>query len=91
MNTPKEIKCRLCRKEIKSVIYECKLCIKSFHPSCAKLHNVINAKNQLVTCRGQIEIVAISADNKDEDQIQKHWRDDEEETGEDVTEVLKGD
>ncbi|CAL1672858.1 unnamed protein product [Lasius platythorax] len=80
MNTPKEIKCMQCRKEIKSITHECKLCIKSFHPSCAKLHKVINAKDQLVPCKGQIEVITISTDNKEEDQTKKCRRGDEAES-----------
>lgn len=71
-----------CRKVVKSVIHEYKTCIKTFHPSCAKLHKVFNEKNQLIICRGQAEIIAIPTSSNEEEQMRKcrHSGDEVEET-----------
>lgn len=74
----KGVKCMQCRKDIKAVIHECKYCLKSFHPSCAKIHKVINSKDQMVPCKGQIEIIIISNEDKEEETIKKHRRASEE-------------
>lgn len=91
MSTPKEIKCAQCRKVIKSVIHECRTCIKTFHPSCAKLHKVFNEKNQLIICRGQIEIIAIPTSSTEEEQIRKCKRGGDEMEEEGDVETLTND
>lgn len=80
-----------CKKEIRSTIHECKFCIKSFHPSCAKIHKVINSKDQMVPCKGQIEVITISADNKEEELTKKRMKENEWEREKDVATALSPD
>lgn len=89
MNTPKDVKCMQCKKEIRSTIHECKFCIKIFHPSCTKIHKVINSKDQMVLCKRQIEVITISADNKEEEVSKKTKRENEWESEKDVATALK--
>jgi len=91
MNTPKDVKCMQCKKEIRSTIHECKFCIKAFHPSCVKIHKVINSKDQMVLCKGQIKVITISADNKEEEVSKKSKRENEWESEKEVTTALKPD
>lgn len=51
--------CRQCRKDIKTEIIVCVPCDKGFHPSCHKLHKIYNAANELVPCKGKMEIFTI--------------------------------
>lgn len=51
--------CRQCRKDIKTEIIMCVPCDKGFHPSCHKLHKIYNAYNELVPCKGKIEIFTL--------------------------------
>src|SRR5436190_20578539 len=91
MSTLKEVKCMQCRKEIRAVIHECKYCIKIFHPSCAKIHKVINTKDQMVPCKGQIEIITIANDNKEEEQTKRSTKEKEGERGKDAAMELSYD
>ena len=91
MSTLKEVKCMQCRKEIRAVIHECKFCIKTFHPSCAKIHKVINTKDQMVPCKDQIEIITIANDNKEEEQTKRSTKEKEGERGKDAAMELSYD
>lgn len=60
MNKKKSLStiCRQCRKDIKTEIYVCLQCDKGFHPSCHKQHRIY-VYNELVPCKGKIEIFTI--------------------------------
>lgn len=51
--------CRQCRKDIKTEIIMCVPCEKGFHPSCHKQHKIYNAYNELVPCKGKMEIFTV--------------------------------
>lgn len=51
--------CRQCRKDIKTEIIVFVSCDKGFHPSCHKQHKIYSALNELVPCKGKIEIFSI--------------------------------
>lgn len=48
--------CKQCRKEIKTEIVKYMPCTKIFHPSCHRLHKVLNSANELVPCLGKFEV-----------------------------------
>lgn len=49
----------ICRKDIKTEIIVFVPCDKGFHPSCHKQHKIYNASNELVLCKGKIELFSI--------------------------------
>lgn len=53
------VKCRQCRKEIKTDVCVCVSCDKAFHPSCHKQHKVYNTANELVPCKGNAEVFSV--------------------------------
>lgn len=58
--TGKTITCRQCRKDIKTEVHRCVQCDKQFHPSCIKLHKVYNQMNELIPCKGKVEVLVIA-------------------------------
>ena len=59
----KSTTCRQCKKEIKTEEWKCIPCVKLFHPSCIKIHKVYNQSNELLPCKGKIEVIVIKASN----------------------------
>lgn len=47
--------CKQCKKEIVKSVFECQLCNKQFHQSCARTHKIYNGRKELVKCQGRIE------------------------------------
>lgn len=54
-------------KDIKTIIHECELCMKTFHPGCAVLHKTFNAHNQLVPCTAKMKVTVLTNDNEKSD------------------------
>lgn len=57
-----EYRCSACKKEIKSLVVQCKACVKLFyHPGCAGKHRIYNKVNELVKCEGPFEQFSIES------------------------------
>lgn len=51
-----EYRCSACKKDIKSIVVQCKVCAKAFfHPGCVIKHKVYNKNRELVKCEGPYE------------------------------------
>ncbi|XP_071579273.1 uncharacterized protein [Temnothorax nylanderi] len=75
-----EYKCSACKKEIKSLVVQCRACIKLFfHPSCVIKHKIYNRGNELVKCAGPFDEFSIGIDkveiNKKTPTASKNGRD----------------
>lgn len=55
------VTCQRCKKEIKTEAQKYVQCEKMFHPSCVKIHKVYNSTNELIPCKGKIEVFAVKA------------------------------
>uniref|UniRef100_A0A6V7JM28 Uncharacterized protein n=1 Tax=Bracon brevicornis TaxID=1563983 RepID=A0A6V7JM28_9HYME len=52
-----------CKKIVVRDKYECTLCNKLFHQSCAKLHRSYNSDNELILCPGEVTVVMNYTEN----------------------------
>ncbi|XP_071579731.1 uncharacterized protein [Temnothorax nylanderi] len=58
-----EYKCSACKKEIKSLVVQCRACVKLFfHPGCVIKHKIYNRGNELVKCAGPFDEFSIGND-----------------------------
>lgn len=62
-----EYRCTACKKEIKNIVLQCRICTKCFfHPGCVSKHRIIKDK-EVVRCEGPfIEIDAVSDETEAE-------------------------
>lgn len=53
--------CARCKGPVRRSVTSCKLCLKDFHPACAKsyYHKVYNSNNGLVRCTGLFKTIGI--------------------------------
>ncbi|XP_071646044.1 uncharacterized protein [Temnothorax longispinosus] len=75
-----EYKCSACKKEIKSLVVQCRACIKLFfHPGYVIKHKIYNRGNELVKCAGPFNEFSIGIDkvetNKKTPTTSKNGRD----------------
>lgn len=54
--TREPTECRQCKKFVKNEVHRCKVCDKNFHPGCVRLHKIYNENNELVLCKGRVEV-----------------------------------
>ncbi|XP_076302220.1 uncharacterized protein LOC143220467 [Lasioglossum baleicum] len=58
-----EYRCAACKKAIRSLVVQCKSCLKLFfHPGCASKHKVYDKNREYVTCPGPYEKFTVDSE-----------------------------
>lgn len=58
-----EYRSSACKKEIKSLVIQCRVCVKLFyHPGCVNKHRTYNKANEIVKCAGPFDQISIDND-----------------------------
>lgn len=58
-----EYRCSACKKDVKSVVLQCKKCVKCFfQPGCANKHRIVNKDSEVVRCEGPFLEISVESE-----------------------------